>query len=142
MRGPIPTMITISEGKQAEVQVLDELNPEPGAFSVMDRGYVDYARLHVLHLAGSFFVTRAKSNLDAHRVYSSATDRSTGVICDQIIALDRLNPQVAARLARAFDRWRKYDAGRQEHSRAALESIRDAKGLSGNVGEVVGRALG
>ncbi|MDQ3026624.1 MAG: aminopeptidase N [Pseudomonadota bacterium] len=63
-------------------------------------------------------------------------------VTDQIIALDRLNPQVAARLARAFDRWRKYDAGRQEHSRAALESIRDAKGLSGNVGEVVGRALG
>ena len=63
-------------------------------------------------------------------------------VADQIIALDRLNPQVAARLARAFDRWRKYDAGRQEYSRAALESIRDAKGLSGNVGEVVGRALG
>ena len=62
-------------------------------------------------------------------------------IAEQVIALDRLNPQVASRLARAFDRWRKYDTGRQEHARRALESIRGAEGLSGNVGEVVGRAL-
>jgi aminopeptidase N len=55
--------------------------------------------------------------------------------------MDRLNPQVASRLARAFDRWRKYDSGRQAHAQAALESIRSAPGLSGNVGEVVGRAL-
>jgi hypothetical protein len=54
----------------------------------MDRGYVDFARLHVLHLAGAFFVTRAKSNMDAHRVYSAPTDRTTGIICDQTIALD------------------------------------------------------
>jgi aminopeptidase N len=63
-------------------------------------------------------------------------------IAEQLVALDRLNPQVAARLARAFDRWKKYDTGRQAHARAALESIRSAEGLSGNVGEVVGRALG
>jgi aminopeptidase N len=63
-------------------------------------------------------------------------------IAEQLVALDRLNPQVASRLARAFDRWRKYDAGRQAHARAALESIRAAEGLSGNVAEVVGRALG
>jgi aminopeptidase N len=62
-------------------------------------------------------------------------------VADQVIALDRLNPQVASRLARAFDRWKKYDAGRQAHARAALESIRDAQGLSGNVAEVVERAL-
>jgi aminopeptidase N len=62
-------------------------------------------------------------------------------VAEQVVALDKLNPQVASRLARAFDRWRKYDAGRQAHARAALESIRDAPGLSGNVGEVVGRAL-
>src|SRR5580693_9157756 len=55
---------------------------------VMDRGYVDFARLHVLHLARAFFVTRAKSNMDAHRVYSAAADRTTGIICDQTIALD------------------------------------------------------
>ena len=62
-------------------------------------------------------------------------------IAEQVVALDRLNPQVASRLARAFDRWRKYDAGRQAHARAALESIRAAEGLSDNVAEVVGRAL-
>jgi len=54
----------------------------------MDRGYVDFGRLHVMHLAGAFFVTRAKSNMDFHRVYSAQTDRSTGIICDQTIALD------------------------------------------------------
>jgi aminopeptidase N len=63
-------------------------------------------------------------------------------VAEQVIALDRLNPQVASRLARAFDRWKKYDDGHQAHARAALESIRNAAGLSGNVGEVVGRALG
>jgi aminopeptidase N len=63
-------------------------------------------------------------------------------IAEQVVSLDRLNPQVAARLARAFDRWRKYDTGRQAHARKALESIRDAEGLSPNVAEVVGRALG
>jgi Transposase DDE domain len=54
----------------------------------MDRGYVDFVRLHVLHLAGAFFVTRAKSNMDAHRVYSAPSDRTIGIICDQTIALD------------------------------------------------------
>ena len=62
-------------------------------------------------------------------------------VAEQVVALDKLNPQVASRLARAFDRWRKYDAGRQAHARAALESIRAAQGISGNVGEVVDRAL-
>jgi aminopeptidase N len=62
-------------------------------------------------------------------------------VAEQVVALDKLNPQVASRLARAFDRWQKYDAGRQQHARAALESISAAEGLSGNVGEVVGRAL-
>jgi aminopeptidase N len=60
---------------------------------------------------------------------------------DQTIAIDKLNPQVAARVARAFDRWRKFDAGRQAHARAALERIRDAEGLSRDVGEIVGKAL-
>ena len=54
----------------------------------MDRGYVDFARLLTLHLAGAFFVTRAKSNMDFHRVYSAKTDRPAGIICDQTIALD------------------------------------------------------
>ncbi|MEW5891506.1 MAG: IS4 family transposase, partial [Pseudomonadota bacterium] len=88
LRGAIPTFIHISDGKLHDVNVLDLLIPEPGAFYVMDRGYLDFERLHVLACAGSFFVTRAKSNMDARRVYSRACDRTTGVICDQSIALN------------------------------------------------------
>jgi hypothetical protein len=88
LRGNIPSFIHVSDGKLHDVNVLDLLVPEPGAFYVMDRGYIDYARLYVLHQAAAFFVTRAKSNLDARRVYSSPTDRSAGVICDQAIALN------------------------------------------------------
>ncbi len=87
LRGSIPSFIHISNGKMHDVHALDMLLPEPGAIYVMDRGYTDFARLYVLQQAGAFFVTRAKSNLDAHRVYSSATDRTTGVIADQTIAL-------------------------------------------------------
>ena len=68
--------------------LLDLLVPEPGAIYVMDRGYVDFGRLHVLHLTGAFFVTRTKSNMDFHRVYSAKTDRDAGIICDQTITLD------------------------------------------------------
>jgi hypothetical protein len=88
LRGNIPSFIHISDGKMHDVHALDLLLPEPGAIYVMDRGYIDFARLYVLQQAGAFFVTRAKSNLDAHRVYSSPTDRATGVIADQTIALD------------------------------------------------------
>jgi hypothetical protein len=88
LRGSIPSFIHVSDGKCHDVHALDLLIPEPGAIYVMDRGYLDFTRLHVLHLAGSFFVTRAKSNMDAHRVYSAATDRASGIICDQTIALD------------------------------------------------------
>ena len=88
LRGNIPSFIYVSDGKLHDVNVLDLLVPEPGAFYVMDRGYIDFARLHVLHQAGAFYVTRAKSNFDIRRVYSDATDRSTGVICDQTIAFN------------------------------------------------------
>jgi transposase len=88
LKGNIPSFIHISDGKMADVHALDLVQPEPGAIYVMDRGYVDFSRLHALHLAGAFFVTRAKSNMKAHRVYSEKTDRSTGIICDQTIALD------------------------------------------------------
>jgi hypothetical protein len=88
LRGNIPSFIHISDGKLHDVHALDMLIPEPGAIYVMDRGYIDFARLHTLHQAGAFFVTRAKSKLNAHRVYSAATDRTTGVIADQTIALD------------------------------------------------------
>jgi transposase len=88
LRGNIPSFIHVSDGKMHDVHALDMLIPEAGAIYVMDRGYIDYARLHVLHQAGAFFVTRAKSNLLAHRIYSAPTDRTTGVIADQTIALD------------------------------------------------------
>jgi len=88
LRGAIPAFIHISDGKMHEVGVLDFLPIEAGAFYVMDRGYLDFARLFKLHQAGAFFVTRAKRNMNARRVYSAATDRSTGVICDQSIALN------------------------------------------------------
>lgn len=88
LRGNIPSFIHISNAKLHDVHALDMLLPEPGAIYVMDRGYIDFARLHTLHHAGAFFVTRAKSNLSAHRIYSAPTDRNTGVIADQTIALD------------------------------------------------------
>jgi hypothetical protein len=88
LRGAIPTFIHISDGKLHDVNVLDILPVEPGAFYVMDRGYVDFERLYAMHQAGAFFVTRAKVGMDARRVYSATTDRSTGVICDQRVMLN------------------------------------------------------
>jgi Domain of unknown function (DUF4372)/Transposase DDE domain len=88
LRGAIPAFIHISDGKLHDVNVLDLLSFEAGAFYVMDRGYVDFARLYALHQAGAFFVTRAKSPMDARRVYSAATDRSTGIISDQQVMLN------------------------------------------------------
>ncbi len=87
LRGNIPSFLHISDGKLHDVNVLDLLLPEPGAFYVMDRGYIDFERLHRLHQAGSFFVTRAKSNLKAQRRYSHPVDRGTGLMCDQTIVL-------------------------------------------------------
>jgi len=88
LRGNIPAFIHISDGKMADVNVLDILPIEAGAFYIMDRGYVDFARLYVLHQAGAFFVTRAKRGMSARRVYSKNTDRTTGVICDQLVILN------------------------------------------------------
>jgi hypothetical protein len=87
LRGNIPAFIHISDGKMHEVNVLDMLTFEAGAFYVMDRGYLDFARLFTLHQAAAFFVTRAKRGMNARRVYSMPTDRSTGIICDQRIVL-------------------------------------------------------
>ncbi len=88
LRGSIPAFIHISDGKMHKVNVLDILPVEAGAFYVMDRGYLDFARLYKMHQAGAFFVTRAKRGMDARRVYSTPTQRDTGVICDQSIALN------------------------------------------------------
>ena len=87
LRGPIPTMISISEGKKADAGILDELLIEPGAFYVMDRGYVDFARLHRFTLSGAFFVTRAKTGLQLNRLESRPVDEGTGVRSDQIVWL-------------------------------------------------------
>src|SRR5882672_6403162 len=88
LRGAIPSFIHISDGKLHDVNVLDLLIPEPGSFYVMDRGYLDFARLYALDHAGSFFVTRTKRNMNARRLYSAPLDRSTGMICDQTIAFN------------------------------------------------------
>ena len=88
LRGAIPAFIHISDGKMHEVTVLDFLPTEPGAFYVMDRGYLDFERLYAMNLTGAFFVTRAKTNMNAKRVYSQRTDRTTGVICDQSVQLN------------------------------------------------------
>jgi transposase len=87
LRGAIPSFIHISDGKLHDVNVLDVLITEPGAFYVMDRAYLDFERLYRLHQCQSFFVTRARSNFKFKRVYSRAVDRSTGLICDQEIQL-------------------------------------------------------
>jgi len=87
LRGNIPSFIFISEGKLHDVNILDQLVPEPGAFYVMDRAYLDFERLGRFDEAGSFFVLRAKSNLKAQRRYSRAVDKSTGLICDQTVVL-------------------------------------------------------
>jgi hypothetical protein len=87
VRGPIPTMIAISEGKQADVRILDELIPEAGSFYVMDRGYLDFQRLYGFELARAFFVTRTKAGVQLNRLESRRVDRTTGVRSDHIVWL-------------------------------------------------------
>ena len=87
LRGNIPSFIHISDGKLHDVNALDLLVAEPGAIYVMDRGYVDFTRLHRLHQSAAFFVTRAKTNMDARRIYSAPSNRENGIICDQTIVL-------------------------------------------------------
>ena len=85
LRGNIPTFIHVSDGKMHDVNVLDILTPEPGAFYIMDRGYVDFERLFLLHSIGAFFIIRAKSNTRYERRYSHSIDKATGVRCDQTV---------------------------------------------------------
>jgi hypothetical protein len=87
LRGSIPSVVIITHGKIHEVNILDQIVFEPGAFYVMDRGYLDFLRLHNLHMASAFFVTRAKKNFDCKRLYSRPTDRATGITCDQTVTL-------------------------------------------------------
>ncbi len=88
LRGNIPSFIAITDGKIHEVNILDVLLPEIGAIYIMDRGYLDFERLFALHQARAFFIIRAKSNTDTRRLYSAAVDKSTGLRCDQVIALN------------------------------------------------------
>ncbi len=87
LRGNIPTFISITDGKVHDVNILDELIPEVGAFYVMDRGYLDYHRLFTMHQSLAFFIIRFKKNTKYRRVYSSTVDKSTGLICDQVVVL-------------------------------------------------------
>ena len=92
LRGNIPTFIHISDGKLHDVNVLDRLIPEPGSFYIMDRGYMDFARLFHINQWAAFFVIRAKSNFQFHRIYSHPTEQDTGVKCDQTIRLAGFYP--------------------------------------------------
>ncbi len=87
LRGPIPTFIRITPAQMHDVNILDQLTPEPGAFYVIDRGYLDFQRLYRWTLAGAFFITRARKNFRFRRLVSHAVDKSSGVQCDQTIAL-------------------------------------------------------
>ena len=88
LRGSIPSLVIITHGKIHDVTILDQLIFEPGAFYIVDRGYLDFARLYGIHQSSAFFVTRAKSNFSFKRLYSRPVDKSTGVQCDQIIILE------------------------------------------------------
>jgi hypothetical protein len=87
LRGAIPSFIHITDGKVHDVKILDLLIAEPGAFYVLDRGYLDFKRLFTLSQAGAFFVTRGKSNLATRRIYSHPVDRTSGLVCDQTVRL-------------------------------------------------------
>lgn len=88
LHGHIPSFFDFSSGKEPDVFFLDRIVCEPGAYYIMDRGYIDFTRLHAIHRVGAFFVTRAKDNLSCHRLYSHPTKDSSGIRCDQTIVLD------------------------------------------------------
>lgn len=94
LRGDIPTFIQITDGLTHEVNILDQITFEPGAFYVMDRGYLDFRRLNRIASALGFFVIRAKKNLDFRRVYSAKVDKQTGLLCDQTISLTGFYPSL------------------------------------------------
>src|SRR5437879_4955470 len=91
LHGNIPTFISITDGKVHDVNILDEIAPEAGAFYVMDRGYVDFERLYVFTLSAAFFVVRTKSNVLIQRRYSHPVDKTTGVRSDHTVILTAIN---------------------------------------------------
>jgi hypothetical protein len=88
LRGSIPSLVIITHGKVHDIRILDQLILEPGAFYIIDRGYLDFERLYAIHQASAFYVIRAKSNFRFRRLYSRAVDKSTGVQSDQTIVLE------------------------------------------------------
>ena len=112
LRGSIPEFIHITNGKVHDVKILDLLMPQPGAFYIMDRAYLDFQRLFILHQEQAFFVTRAKSNFKCKRRYSSQVDKTTGVQCDQTVVLTTHYP--AQHYPEPLRRIRFYDAERQK----------------------------
>jgi transposase len=90
LRGNIPAFLRVTTGDLHDVNILDEILPEPGAFYIMDRAYIDFARLYQLHLAAAFFVTRSKRNILMDRRYSRPVDKSTGLRSDQTVILTTL----------------------------------------------------
>ena len=92
LRGNIPTFIEITDGKYHDVNIRDELIPEPGSYYIMDRGYLDFERLHNFENSGAYFVIRAKSNFQFRRLYSNKVDKSTGLKCDQTVLLAGFYP--------------------------------------------------
>ena len=108
LRGSIPAFIHITNGTVHDVNILDELFPEPGSLYIMDRGYTDFARLYSLTRCYAFFIIKAKSNLDFRRIASVVTDRSSGVLCDQTIALR--NAKTSQRYPEKLRRIKYYDS--------------------------------
>jgi transposase len=107
LRGNIPSFISITDGKVHDVHILDELIPEAGAIYLMDRAYLDFERLYTMHQCSAFFVTRTKSNTAIRRIYSNPIDKSTGLRCDQTVALTGFYSKKAypekLRLVKFFD---------------------------------------
>ena len=113
LRGPIPTFIEVSDGKMADVKILDTIVPEPDAFYVMDRAYVDFKRLHEFHRAGAFFVTRTKKGILFRRRCSRSIDQSSGVRSDQTVVLN--SDSARKNYPDKFRRIRYYDEEQERH---------------------------
>jgi len=113
LRGSIPTSIKITDARVYELCLLDELVPEPWCFYIMDRGYLDFARLYTLNLFKAYFVIRARSNLQFRRIYSRPVDQATGLRCDQTIALT--GPNSSRYYPEHLRRVRFFDAANNNH---------------------------
>jgi IS4 transposase len=113
LRGNIPTFIKITEGKLHDVNILDHLIAEPGSIYVMDRGYLDFARLYGLHLGSAFFIIRPRKRFNFRRLYSHPVDKTTGLKCDQTVVLTSFYP--AKKYPEKLRRIRYYDPDTQKY---------------------------